>query len=106
MTQVVEKETYDLIPKDDVDFLVMFDEYEKRAKVIKDTIKSKAQEYFESTGQDEIFQGPVHIYKTEPYTKMVVDTQALKDQGLYDSFLKESKVKGSVRIEIEYEDED
>lgn len=104
MTEIVKKDTYEILSADDLDFIVKFDEYEKRAKVIRDTIKSKAREYFDTTGEEEIFQGPVHIYKTLGYTKKEVDIQAMKDQGIYKNFLKETKVKGSIRIDIDYED--
>lgn len=37
------------------------------------------------------------VYKA-PTTRKSVDTQALKEQGLYDSFLKESPVKESLTV--------
>lgn len=106
MNEVIEKEFYEIIPKEDIDFLIKFDEYEKRAKVIKDNIKDKAHEFLKKNNLlDEGYtQDSVRIYETKPYSKKTVDTKALKAQGLYDEFVKDTWVKGSVHIQVIYDD--
>jgi len=106
MNEVIEKEFYELISEKDIEFLKKFDEYEKRAKVIKDTIKQNAHEFLEKNNllEQGYRQDGIYIYEKKPYTKNVVDTEKLKEQGLYDMFTKKSTVNGSVVIQIEYED--
>lgn len=105
MNELIEKDpVYELIPKEDVEFLIKFDEYKKRAKVIEESIKAKAQEFLEKNNVDEFIQDGIRIYKTKPYTKKQVDLAALKEQGLYDEFLREIEVEGSIKVQVIYDD--
>lgn len=108
MTEIVKKEEYALVSPEDMDFLIKFDEYKKRAKVIEDSIKTKADEFLDKSGLEAYVQEKdgitLRIYKTKAYKKKQVDTKALKEQGLYDEFTNDVWVKGSVRIQVEYED--
>jgi len=106
MNELIEKEFYEIIPKEDIDFLVKYDEYKKRAKVIEDNIKEKAHEFLEKNNLlDEGYtQDGVHIYETKSYKKKQINTKALKEQGLYNEFAEDVWVKGSVRIQVEYDD--
>ena len=112
MNDVVEKETYTLIPDNDFDFLVWFDEQEKRAKVIRDKIKNDGELFLKERNLEEDGYKQtkdnvtIFVHKTTPYTKKQLDTQALKDEGLYDLYLKDVEVKGSIRIDISYENDD
>jgi len=105
--EVIEKEFYEIIPKEDIEFLIKFDEYKKRAAVIEDHIKEKAHEFLEKNNllESGYTQDCVHIYETKPYKKKSVDTKALKEQGLYEEFAKDVWVRGSIRIQVEYDNE-
>lgn len=109
MTEIVKKEEYALIPEDDFDFLVWFDEQEKRAKVIRDKVRTEGKAFLDRNKTDSYKQTKegvtVHLYETKPYKKKQIDTKALKEQGLYETFAKDVWVKGSVRLQIEYSDE-
>ena len=112
MTEIVKIEKQELVTKEDLEFLVRYDEYKRRAKVIEDRIKSSAHNFLEANGllEDgytaETEDGvKIHIYETKSYKKDQVDTKALKEQGLYDSFVRKVNVKGSVRIQYEYPEE-
>lgn len=104
MNEVAEREVYELIPKEDVEFLIKFDEYKKRAKVIEDQIKAKAEEFLEKNNVNEFRQDGIHIYKTKAYKKQLIDTKRLKDEGVYDLYVKDKWVKGAIRIQVEYDD--
>lgn len=110
MTEIVKKEEYALIPDNDFDFLIWFDEQKKRADVIYDKIKQDGKKFLEENGLQECGYkqtkdgATIHLYETKPYKKKQIDTKALKEQGLYDTFTKDVWVKGSLRIQIEYED--
>ncbi|MBR2680127.1 MAG: hypothetical protein IKE23_05155 [Exiguobacterium sp.] len=106
-SDVVTKEFYDVISPEDIELLKKFDELEKRVKVVKDTLKANGYEFLEKNNLLDVGyeqDGVVLSYK-RPYTKKMVDTQAMKDQGLYDDFLKDVEVKGSVSITVKYEDD-
>lgn len=107
MNEIEKKEEYTLIPKDDFDFLVWFDEQEKRAKVIRERVRESGGEFLEKNKKYSYKQErdgvTVHIYKTKPYKKKEIDIKALKEQGLYDDFAREKWVQGSVRIQVEYD---
>ena len=108
--ELITKEFNDIISQEDLDFLVWFDEQKKRADVINDKIKKFGHEFLEKTGRletgytQECDGYTVHLYETKPYKRTVVDTDALKEQGLYESFTKETPVKGSVKFTIDYEE--
>ena len=107
--EVVTKEDYQLITDEDFDFIIKVDELVKRYKVMMDKYKNGGEEFLEQRGEDSYKQTKdgvtVCIYKTKPYKKKQVDVQALKDQGLYEEFAKDTWVKGSVRIQVEYSDD-
>lgn len=110
MSEIVKKEKNELVTKEDLEFLVWFDEQKKRAKVIEDRIKGTAHKFLEENElledgyKAETDGARIHIYETKPYKKKQIDTKALKDQGLYDTFAKDVWVKGAVKIQVEYDD--
>ncbi len=104
MNELVEKESYELLTDDDVEFLLKYDEYKKRAKVLEDRIKTEAEKFLDEHELTEYRRNGVYIHKTRPYTKKQLDIQSLKDQGIYDLYLKDVDVKRSIRIDIEYDD--
>lgn len=108
---LVKKESNELVTKEDLEFLIWFDEQKKRAKVIEDRIKQSAHEFLtkndllEDGYKAELDGAVLHIYETKPYKKKQIDMKALKEQGLYEEFAKDVWVKGSVRVQVEYHDE-
>ncbi len=109
MTEIIERDpVYELIPKEDFEFLVKFDEQEKRYKLIKEKIKALGKEFLEKNQTDSYKQSldgvNINIVAVKPCKRKQIDVQALKDQGLYESFLKEIEVEGSIKITIDYDD--
>lgn len=106
MNELIKKEFYEVIPKDDIEFIKNFDELEKRAKVIKDTMKTKGYEFLEKNEllEEGYEQDGIRLTWKKPFTRKVVDTQEMIKQGIYEDFTKESKVSGSVLISVIYED--
>ena len=83
--------------------IIGFMEGEARYKVAKDSIISQVKEYFRKhPGLEQIVlssdQGDLRFTYIAPTVRKVVDTQALKEQGLYDEFTKDTNVSDSVRI--------
>lgn len=110
MAEIVKAEKNELVSQEDIDFLIWFDEQKKRAKVIEDKVKNAGHQFLEDKGLlDTGYQvqrdgARVHIYETKAYKKKQIDTNKLKEEGLYDLYVKDVWVKGSVRIQVEYED--
>lgn len=110
MTEIVKQENNELVSQEDLEFLIRFDEQKKRAQVIEDKIKKTAHSFLEENGlletgyTKELDGATLHIFETKPYIKKQVDTNALKENGLYDFFVKDVVVSGSTRIKVEYEE--
>ena len=103
MNDVVVKEE-GLISVEDIEYIRKVDETMKRYKVWVDAHKELFEKFLDEKGLDSYTQDGVSIYKTKPYKKKQVDISALKSQGLYDEFVKDVWVKGSVRIQVNYDD--
>jgi hypothetical protein len=109
MNEVVEKKENTLVTKEDMEFLVWFDEQKKRAKVIEDRIKNEAHQFLRDNGlqedgfKQEVDGATVHIYETKPYTKKQCDIKRMKEEGVYDLYTHDVQVKGSIRIQVEYD---
>ena len=108
---LVKKEKNELVTEEDLEFLIWFDEQKKRAKVIEDRIKQSAHSFLEENGlledgyKAELDGAVLHIYETKPYKKKQTDTKKMKEEGVYDLYTRDIWVKGSTRIQVEYEDE-
>lgn len=109
MTELVKKEECNLISEDDFDYLVRFDEMKKRYNVIVQKVDQAGQDYLEQNGLESYKQTrngkTIHLYKTKPYKKKQCDTKKMKEEGVYDLYTKDVWVKGSMRLQVEYEDD-
>lgn len=61
-------------------------------------IKQAILEAMESNDIKSFENDFIKITYVAPTTRKTVDTNALKEQGLYDAFIKESHVKSSVKL--------
>lgn len=106
MNEVVKKEETALISPEDMEMIRQYDEVNKRYKVWVDSHKEMFENFLNEHEVESYEQDGVRIYRTKPYTKKQVDIKALKDEGLYDLYTHDVWVKGSIRVQVEYEDED
>lgn len=110
MNELIEKEEHDLITPEDFDFIVKFDEYKKRYNVIESKLKHAGKEFLDGKETRSYAQKKdgvtVRIYEKQPYCKKQCDTKKMKEDGILDEYQKEVWVKGSVVIQVEYEDDD
>ncbi len=101
------KEKFELaIPKEKVDFLKKFYEMKARAKVYEEEINMCAEQFLTDNNllEEGYQQDGLKIIKTKDYKKKFIDTQRLKDEGLYDIYTKETEVKGHIKVSFEYEE--
>ena len=96
-----------LFSPEDVEMLIKFDELEKRVKAMKDAKNESLKKFIiDNNLTEEGFENnKIKISYVKPSTRRIVDTQKLKDEGLFDDYSKESKMSDSVRISIKYEDD-
>lgn len=102
----------DLIPyeklgltQDRFEIINKFCYYKKAVEDFESEIKDKFKELVES-GEipvSSIDIGNIILSYRKAYTKKSVDTSKLKEDGIYDNYLKESEVKSSVSMSIKEE---
>jgi hypothetical protein len=102
----------DLIPYDELgltqdrfEIINKFCYYKKAVEEFESEIKDKFKELVES-GEipvSSIDIGNVILSYRKAYTKKSVDTTKLKDDGIYDDYIKETEVKSSVSMTIKEE---
>lgn len=95
-----------LFSPEDVEMIRQYDEIRKRYKVWEDTNRSRMEAFLTENGLDSFKQDGVVFYKTKPYKKKQIDTKKLKEEGLYDLYTRDVWVKGSLRVQIEYDEEE
>ena len=102
----------DLIPyeqlgltQDKLDIINKFCYYKKAIEDFESELKDKFKELVES-GEipvSSIDIGNVILSYRKAYTKKSVDTNKLKEEGIYDDYVKETEVKSSVSMSIKEE---
>lgn len=95
-----EDERYQLIADQFTDeVLDMYYQYQA-IKEQKEQFEFKLQKIFEEHGIKSIDNDYWRTTYVPPHTTKRVDTQKLKDAGVYDEYCKETEVKGSLRVTI------
>ena len=108
MANVTLKEKFDvLIPADQIEFLKRFKEMEVRMKVLDAEIKEKAKEFLEQNNllEEGYEQDGIKLTYCKPQTRTMLDTQRLKDEGVYDEYSYEKEYDGYIKYSVKYEDE-
>jgi hypothetical protein len=80
------------------DTLRAFQVEKAKMDMLEKQIKEAMLKAMEENGVKSYESDNVRITYKAPTVRSTVDTQALKEQGLYDSFVKTSSVKASVSI--------
>lgn len=69
-------------------------------EMIKNFMRARVENGLEPTL---IQDGLIITYKA-PYTRTGVDTNKLREDGLYDKYLKETQVRDSINVKVVYDD--
>ena len=105
MNELELKKEFDLIiPEEYFEAIKAAREAIVRAKVMEDMVNERGEAFLAKHNLEQFENEKYQISKTKDYTKKTVDTQKLKDQGLYDMFTKDTLVKGHIKVSIKYED--
>ena len=76
----------------------------KSAEIKVKQVRQAIMNAMEQNGIKKFENDDVEITYVAATTKKGVDTKALKEQGIYDLFVKETPVKASVRVTYKYDD--
>lgn len=104
MNEVVKAEKGEVFTEEDIKFLHEFDEIKKRYNVWFESKKDALDQFLAERGEDSYTQGDTTVYRVKPYKKKQIDTKKLKEEGLYDLYTRDVWVKGSIRVQINYDD--
>jgi hypothetical protein len=97
----------DLIPNDFVAKFKALKKAQDELKQIEDEVKSKMKEVFESIPQLErnsVCVDGLKFTYSRPYTKNTFDSKKFQEENPeeYKKYLKQSNVKSSIRVDVEY----
>lgn len=107
MNELTIKDKFELaIPKEKIEFLKKFYEMKARAKVYEDEINVAGEMFLTQNGLLETGyeQDGFKITKTKDHERVMIDTQKLKEEGLYDLYAKKVNVKGHIKFSFGYDD--
>ena len=100
---VIEKQFNEIIPKEDIEFLIKFDDLVYHEGKLGDIGDRSGVFFIEKGNTVCLVHRDRQVEDRKPF--VILGTKALKEQGLYESFAKDVWVKGSVRWQIEYEND-
>lgn len=76
---------------------------QKRIKIQLDMFKDELKKVMRESGIKKVSTDFLTATYVAPMTKRVVDTNSLKEQGLYESFTKISEVGDSVKVSFKHD---
>ena len=103
MNELVESKKFELFSQSDIDMIREFDEVSKRYKVWKDSKQKQFESFLNEIAENSYTQDGITLLRTADYTKKQVDTKKMKEEGIYDLYTRDVKVKGSIKIQIDYD---
>lgn len=98
-----EKKALALFSEEDIEDLKKFEDLKVKVARIEKSNHEKLAQLFRESGVKSFKGNGINITYVEPHTQTRVDTQRLKDEGLYDNYSKTTEVKESIRVSIDYE---
>ena len=93
------------VPHETIEQIKSLQEIKARLSVIEEEARTKMKEFLAENNLPEYTQDGITFTSVPGYTKKSVDTNKMKEEGVYELYTKEVAVKPSIRISIEYEDE-
>lgn len=89
--------------QEETEMLRTFYELKAKVDILEAEKKEDIKQYMIENGIKSFENEDFKITYIPESTRKTVDTAKLKEQGLYETFLKESKVKDTVRISLKWE---
>lgn len=98
--QLVKKQMNELVSDKLLEDLEQIAYYEQQIEMWKVQHKEAIKELFKQNNIKSFKNDYIEITYVAPTKRKSVDTQLLKDAGIYDQFCKESDVKESLRVKL------
>lgn len=95
---LIEKKVNNILTKEDVELLAMFNRLEKKVKELNAEKKEALTKFFEENNIDFFENEELRISYVKGSTKRIVDTSKMKFDGIYDEYLKDTFTNPSVRF--------
>ena len=99
-----------LLTQKDFDLIREYDEISKRYKVWKDSKIESFKKFLEENDTDDYkvtADGVTyHTSMNGALQKRQKDNKKMKEEGVYDLYTRDVWVKGSIRVQVEYEEEE
>ena len=103
MSEIIKQQNNEIFTSQDVETIKLFKEYEVKFKEICNQKREQLLDYMKKNNLTSYNENGLLIVYKKPTTRKQVDTQKLKDLGIYNTVLKESEVSESVSISVKYE---
>lgn len=100
----INKQALKLFSKKDIDTIKQFEELKAQVELINRKNSDKLKQLFRENGIKKFEGSGLRIIYKEPYDRTSVDTELLKQDGLYEKYSKTTKVADSVSVKVVYED--
>lgn len=101
---VAKDEINALMTQEYIDKLVEYEEVKAQMKVLEEQKKQALLEVMQKYNIYSFENPQINLVRVQPKDKTIVDTQKLKDDGLYDSYTKTVGVKEYVKVIIKYDE--
>lgn len=98
--ELVKKEMLPLIPDEILEKYYQMQALQEQIETWQFQIKDKVKEIFKKYNIKSFKNDYIELTYVAPTTRKSVDTQKLKDAGIYEEFTNESEVKESLRVKI------
>lgn len=95
----------EIITQEYIDMITQFEELEAKIKVKKAEIDNALLNAMIETNTWEIENNKFKVVRVEPGTKTVVDTQKMKNEGIYEFYTKKTSVKPYIKFKLKYEED-
>lgn len=105
MNEIELKEKFNaIIPKDYIEQLRKFEEMKVKFNMIDLKVKEDIHKFLIDNDKWEYEMDGLKVKRVKSSTRKIVDKEKMREEGIYENYLKETPVKESIRISLEYEE--
>lgn len=98
--QDTRKEVDVIFTEDVLNMYEMLEFYKQQIAMFEHQFKDKLIETLENSGSNSYSDDYVRITYVQPSIKKQVDVQKLKDEGIYEDYVKDVETKGYLKIKV------
>ena len=103
---LVKKELQAVITDEVLEMYEQLAYYKQQVQMFEHRYKEQLINLLQANGTNSYSDEYVSISYVEPHTAKRIDAEKLKDEGIYEDYLKETEVKGFLRIKLKGANDD